>query len=225
MHITSEARLRQEGLLQQQGPLTESPPSRIQHGNGFTSEVLRSHHEKITPGTEGTAATAGNIINIVLYTARQKEPAVAKRASSTKAATDFNTDGDDSDKGFMYATIHTGKKAKATSTGVALRVDTGETETTLDNRLIPGLKATMQEYRDLAKLKAITVGGNHELKGAGTGLFHCAVNHSCGKQQTVHLPSAKNRRQRSANGQIAIRWIGAGISKNKNRENIPGYMF
>ena len=117
----------------------------------------------------------------------KKESAAAKRASSTKAVIDYSADGDDSDEGFMYTTIHTGTNAKATSAGTTLPEDTGATETMLDNRFIPGLKAIMQEYRDLAKPEAIMVGGNHDLKGTTTGLVHCTVKDSCGKQQTVHL--------------------------------------
>ena len=75
----------------------------------------------------------------------------------------------------MYATIHTEENTMPTSTGATLLVDTGATETMLDNRLIPGLKVIMQEYRGLAKPKAITVGGNRELKGTATGLVHCTV--------------------------------------------------
>ncbi|CAN0464144.1 unnamed protein product, partial [Ectocarpus sp. 12 AP-2014] len=87
----------------------------------------------------------------------RKEPTTAKDASSTKAAIDFSADGDESDEGFMYATTHKGKEVKSNAEGVIILVDTGATETMLDDHLIPHLKEIMWEYKELAKPKAITV--------------------------------------------------------------------
>ncbi|CAN0172275.1 unnamed protein product, partial [Ectocarpus fasciculatus] len=57
----------------------------------------------------------------------------------------------------------------------------------LDDRLIPGLKEIMREYKKLAKSKVVSVGGDHELNGNATGLIHCTVKDSGGKQQNVLL--------------------------------------
>ncbi|CAN0087420.1 unnamed protein product, partial [Ectocarpus sp. 6 AP-2014] len=90
-------------------------------------------------------------------TSDRKELTTAKEASTTKAAIDFSADGDESDEGFMYAITHKGKEVVANAEGVTLLVDTGATETMLDDRLIPHLKEIMWEYKELAKPKAITV--------------------------------------------------------------------
>ncbi|CAN0429985.1 unnamed protein product, partial [Ectocarpus sp. 12 AP-2014] len=74
-----------------------------------------------------------------------------------KAAIVLSADGDESDEGFMYATTHEGKEVKANAERVTLLVDTGATETMLDDRLIPHLKEIMWEFKELAKPKAITV--------------------------------------------------------------------
>lgn len=73
----------------------------------------------------------------------KKGPATAKESSSKKSAIDFSADGDESDEGFMYATTHNGKEVKVNTAGATLLVDTGATETMLDDRLIPGLKEIM----------------------------------------------------------------------------------
>ena len=117
----------------------------------------------------------------------KKDPATAKEASNTQAAIDFNADGDESDEGFMYATVHSGKKAEANSSEATLPVDTVATETMLDDRLIPGLTAIMQEYKRLAKPKTIKVCGDHELKGTATGVIQCTVKDSNGERQAVNL--------------------------------------
>ncbi|CAN0290931.1 unnamed protein product, partial [Ectocarpus fasciculatus] len=88
----------------------------------------------------------------------KKEPATAKEASNTKTVIDFGADGEESDEGFMYVTAHQGKKAEANSSEATLLVDTGATETMLDDRLIPGLTVIMQEYKKFMKPKAIKVG-------------------------------------------------------------------
>ncbi|CBJ27636.1 hypothetical protein Esi_0079_0094 [Ectocarpus siliculosus] len=73
-------------------------------------------------------------------TSDRKELTTAKEASSTKAAIDSSTDGDESDEGFMYATTRTGMEVEANAEGVTLLVEIGATETMRDDRLIPHLK-------------------------------------------------------------------------------------
>lgn len=101
----------------------------------------------------------------------RKEPATAKEESSIEAVIDFSADGDESDEGFRNAPTHKGKEVKVNAEGVTLLVDTGATETMLDDRLIPHLKEIMWEYKELTNPKAITVAGDHQLKGTATGLL------------------------------------------------------
>ncbi|CAN0546634.1 unnamed protein product [Ectocarpus sp. 12 AP-2014] len=77
--------------------------------------------------------------------------------------------------------------AKPYAAGATLLVDTGASETMLDDHLIPGLKKIMREYKQLVKPKAITVAGDYELKGTATGLIFCTVKDNRGEKQTVRL--------------------------------------
>ena len=133
------------------------------------------------PGKAFTACTHCSSVS------DKKDPATAKEVSNLKAAIDFNADGDESDERFMYANLHSGKKAEANSSEATLFVDTGATETMLDDRLIPGLTAIMQEYKRFARPKTIKVGGDHELKGTATGVIQYTVKDSHGGRQAVTL--------------------------------------
>ncbi|CAM9968021.1 unnamed protein product, partial [Ectocarpus fasciculatus] len=120
-------------------------------------------------------------------TSNKREPATTKKeASSTEAAIDFSADGK-SEEGFMYAATQKGGEFKPNAAGATLLIDTGASENMLDDRLIPGLKEIMREYKKLAKTKVVSVGGDHELNGNATGLIHCTVKDSGGKQQNVLL--------------------------------------
>lgn len=138
-------------------------------------------------GESGKAFSACTHCTHCSSASNKQEPATAKESSSKKSAIDFSADGDESDEGFMYATTNNGKELKANAAGATLLVDTGATETMLDDRLIPRLKEIMREYKQLVKPKAITVAGDHELKGTATGVVHCTVKDSRGEQQDVRL--------------------------------------
>ena len=67
-----------------------------------------------------------------------------------------------------------------------LLVDSGVSETFLDDELIPGLKKKMREFKELSTLKEITTTGKHTIYGVGTGIILFTIRDSHGAQLQVN---------------------------------------
>ena len=71
--------------------------------------------------------------------------------------------------------------------GATLLVDSGASESFLDDELVPGLKERMREFKELSTPKEITTAGKHTIYGVDTGIISFAIRDSHGAQLPVNL--------------------------------------
>ena len=71
--------------------------------------------------------------------------------------------------------------------GAPLLVDSGESESFLDNELIPDLKTRMREFKTLSTPREMTTAGKHTLHGIGTGIVSFTIRDNHGTQLPVNM--------------------------------------
>ena len=117
--------------------------------------------------------------------ADSKEPTVDNTESShsDKPVINFAGSSDDFDGGFMYAAGMPGRFTPSAK-GATLLVDSGASESFLDDELIPDLKTRMREFKTLSTPREITTAGKHTLHGIGTVIISFTIRDNHG----THLP-------------------------------------
>ena len=120
--------------------------------------------------------------------ADSKEPTVdnTEPSHSDKPVINFAGSSDDFDGGFMYATGMPGRLTPSAK-GATLLVDSGASESFLDDELIPDLKTRMREFKTLSTPREITTAGKHTLHGIGTGIISFTIRDSHGTQLPVNM--------------------------------------
>ena len=71
--------------------------------------------------------------------------------------------------------------------GATLLVDSGASESFLDDELIPDLKTRMREFKTLSTPREITTAGKHTLHGIGTGIISFTIRDNHGTQLPVNM--------------------------------------
>ena len=105
---------------------------------------------------------------------------------SEKPFIDFAGSNNDFDGGFMFTAAATRRFTPSTK-GATLLVDSGASESFLDDELISGLKEMMREFKELSTPKEITNAGKHTIYGVGTGIISFIIRNSHGAQLPVNL--------------------------------------
>ena len=120
--------------------------------------------------------------------ADSKEPTVdnTEPSHSDKPVINFAGSSDDFDGGFMYATGIPGRLTPSAKDATLL-VDSGASESFLDDELIPDLKTRMREFKTLSTPRDITTAGKHTLHGIGTGTISFTIRDSHGTQLPVNM--------------------------------------
>ena len=120
--------------------------------------------------------------------ADSKEPTVdnTEPSHSDKPVIDFAGSTDDFDGGFMYAAEMPGRFTPSAK-GATLLVDSGASESFLDDELIPDLKTRMREFKTLSTPREITTAGKHTLHGIGTGIISFTIRDNHGTQLPVNM--------------------------------------
>ena len=113
--------------------------------------------------------------------AKHNEP-----TDSEKPFIDFAGSNNDFDGGFMFTAAATRRFTPSTK-GATLLVDSGASESFLDDELISGLKEMMREFKELSTPKEITTAGKHTIYGVGTGIISFTIRNSHGAQLPVNL--------------------------------------
>ena len=90
------------------------------------------------------------------------------------------------DGGFMFTAAATRRFTPSTKSAMLL-VDSGASESFLDDELIPGLKERVREFKDLSTLKEVTTAGKRAIYGVGTGIISFTIHGSHGAQLPVNL--------------------------------------
>ena len=107
-------------------------------------------------------------------------------SDSEKPVISFAGSNNDFDGGFMFTAAVTRRFTPSTK-GTTLLVDSGASESFLDDELIPGLKERMREFKQLSTPKEITTAGKHTTYGVGTGIISFTICDSHGVQLPVNL--------------------------------------
>ena len=120
--------------------------------------------------------------------ADSKEPTVdnTEPSHSDKPVINFAGCSDDFDGGFMYAAGMPGRFTPSAK-GATLLVDSGASESFLDDDLIPDLKTRMREFKTLSTPREITTAGKHTLHGIGTGIISFTIRDNHGTQLPVNM--------------------------------------
>ena len=120
--------------------------------------------------------------------ADSKEPTVddTEPSHSDKPVINFAGSSDDFDGGFMYAAGMPGRFTPSAK-GATLLVDSGASESFLDDELIPDLKTRMREFKTLSTPREITTAGKHTLHGIGTGIISFTIRDNHGTQLPVNM--------------------------------------
>ena len=120
--------------------------------------------------------------------ADSKEPNVdnTEPSHSDKPVINFAGSSDDFDGGFMYAAGMPGRFIPSAK-GATLLVDSGASESFLDDELIPDLKTRMRELKTLSTPREITTAGKHTLHGIGTGIISFTIRDNHGTQLPVNM--------------------------------------
>ena len=118
--------------------------------------------------------------------ADSKEPTVdnTEPSHSDEPIIHFAGSCDDFDGGFMYAAGMPGRFAPSAK-GATLLVDSGASESFLDDELIPDLKTRMREFKTLSTPREITTAGKHT--GIGTGIISFTIRDNHGTQLPVNM--------------------------------------
>ena len=96
---------------------------------------------------------------------------------SEKPVINFAGSSNDFNGGFTFTAAATGRFTPSTK-GATLLVDSGASESFLDDELIPGLKERMREFKELSTPKEITTAGKHTIYGVGTGIISFTIRDS-----------------------------------------------
>ena len=120
--------------------------------------------------------------------ADSKEPTVDNTvpSHSDEPIINFAGSSDDFDRGFMYAAGMPGRFTPSAK-GATLLVDSGASESFLDDELIPDLKTRMREFKTLSTPREITTAGKHTLHGIGTGIISFTIRDNHGTQLPVNM--------------------------------------
>ena len=120
--------------------------------------------------------------------ADSKEPTVdnTEPSHSDKPVINFAGSSDDFDGGFMYAAGMPGRFTPSAK-GATLLVDSGASESFLDDELIPDLKTRMREFKTLSTPQEITTAGKHTLHGIGTRIISFTIRDNHGTQLPVNM--------------------------------------
>ena len=113
--------------------------------------------------------------------------AVAKDNESPDSEKPINFAGNNNDfgRGFMFTAAATRRFTPSTK-GATLLVDSGASESFLDDELIPGLKEKTRDFKELSTPKEITTAGKHTIYGVGTGIISFTIRDSHGAQLPVN---------------------------------------
>ena len=120
--------------------------------------------------------------------ADSKEPTVdnTEPSHSDEPIINFAGSSDDFDGGFMYAAGMPGRFTPSAK-GATLLVDSGASESFLDDELIPDLKTWMREFKTLSTPREITTAGKHTLHGIGTGIISFTIRDNHGTELPVNM--------------------------------------
>ena len=120
--------------------------------------------------------------------ADSKEPTVdnTEPSHSDKPVINFAGSSDDFDGGFMHAAGMSGCFTPSAKDATLL-VDSGASESFLDDELIPDLKTRMREFKTLSTPREITTAGKHTLHGIGTGIISFTIRDNHGTQLPVNM--------------------------------------
>ena len=120
--------------------------------------------------------------------ADSKEPTVdnTEPSHSDKPVINFAGSSDDFDGGFMYAAGMPGRFTPSAK-GATLLVDSGTSESFLDDELIPDLKTRMREFKTLSTPREITTAGKHSFHGIRTGMISFTIRDNHGTQLPVNM--------------------------------------
>ena len=120
--------------------------------------------------------------------ADSKEPTVdnTEPSHSDKPVINFAGSSDDFDGGFMYAAGMPGRFTPSAKDATLL-VDSGASESFLDDELIPDLKTRMREFKTLSTPREITTAGKHTLHGIGSGIISFTIRDNHGTQLPVNM--------------------------------------
>ena len=105
---------------------------------------------------------------------------------SEKPVINFAGSNNDFDGGFTFTAAATRRFTLSTK-GTTLLVDSGASESFLDDELIPGLKERMRESKKRSTPKEITTAGKHTIYGVGTGIISFTIRDSHGARLPVNL--------------------------------------
>ena len=105
---------------------------------------------------------------------------------SDQPVINFAGSSDDFDGGFMYAAGMPGRFTPSAK-GATLLVDSGASESFLDDELIPDRKTQMREFKTLSTPREITTAGKHTLHGIGTGIISFTIRDNHGTQLPVNM--------------------------------------
>ena len=93
----------------------------------------------------------------------------------------------------MYAAGMPGRFTPSAK-GATLLVDSGASESFLDDELIPDLKTRMRDFKTLSTPREITTAGKHTLHGIGTGIISFTIRDNHGTQlPNIFAPTAELR--------------------------------
>ena len=120
--------------------------------------------------------------------ADSKEPTVdnTEPSHSDKPVINFAGSSDNFDGGFMYAAGMPGRFSPSAK-GATLLVDSGASESFLDDELIPDLKTRMREFKTRSTPREITTAGKHTLHGIGTDIISFTIRDNHGTQLPVNM--------------------------------------
>ena len=114
------------------------------------------------------------------------EKPVINFAGSKKPVINFAGSKNDFDGGFMFTAAATRRFTPSTK-GATLLVDSGASESFLDDELIPGLKERMREFKEILTPKEITTARKHTIYKVGTDTISFTIRDSHGAQLPVNL--------------------------------------
>ena len=97
----------------------------------------------------------------------------------------FAGNNNDFDGGLMFTTAT--RRFTPSTKGAALLVDSGASESFLDDELFPGLKERMRDFKELSTPKEITTLEKHTTYEVGTGTISFTIRDSHGAQLPVNL--------------------------------------
>ena len=108
--------------------------------------------------------------------------------TSEKPLINFAGSNNDFDGDFMFSAAATRRFTPSTKDATLL-VDSGASESFIDDKLIQGLRERMREFKELLTPKEITIAGKHTIYGVGIGIISFTIRDSHGAKLPVNLPA------------------------------------